>query len=291
MEDISNQTINGGFSTTFLKIINKYLKDERKKRKILGIINNQKYYYFQKIYQKEKDKNKNKNEEDIFEDIFPEEKIDYDKHKYFTKHKIKVEEQQKIFQTKKKYKKSIFSKKSENDKINENNKINDNNDNNVNKKRIFKSLSKNLFPSITKFNNIRLLEFPQIFPEKKKLCKSKTKNLLIQTNSFSNIISNYTNHSIKYNNNNSNNNNKSFKPYFSLSGTYNQKTIVAKERNKYSFYNHNLFNKENYFNKLNLLTQRSKQINKNLSFYSNTNSNNNNKKKDENDNYFNKYKL
>ncbi len=271
MEEKTNHGINGGFSSTFIKIINKYLKEEKKRRKKLEIINYQKYYYFEKIYLKSKNKEKNKNdEEELLNDIFHGERMDYDIHKYLTRNKIKDNTNNK---SNKKFE-NIFTLRNENNKKDI-----------VYKRRIFKSLSKNLFPTINKFNNIRILQFPQIFPEKK-LCKSKTKNLLINTNSFSNI-SNYTNKNKNYNNKA-----MAFKPFLSLTGDYKKKALIPKERNKFTFYNHNLFNRTKYFNKLNLLSQKSKQIYRNLSFYSN-NSRNKNKNiiQDNADNYLNKYKL
>ena len=241
-----NENISFGFSKTFIKIMNKYLKEEKKKKKRIDLIKKpNKFYFFEKLYKKEGEKGNN--DEDDLKDIFLGENIDFDKHKYYTKNKNKIDENYKKENKRKKNFRFLFVQKE-----NEKNKIGYNNEN---KKRIYKSLSKNLLPSITKCNNIKLLEFPKIFPEKESF-KNKQKNLLIKTNSFSNLNSNY-------------NRNNTFKTYFSLKGTSMPKKPLIKSKNKVLLSYLRRFNKTNYYHKLTLLSNKSKQISKNLSFYSN----------------------
>ena len=133
---------------------------------------------------------------------------------------------------------------------------------NVDKKKIiYKSLSQNFTPSLIKYKNIKLLKFPKIFPKKgEQIYKGgllKKNNLLIKTNSQLNVLSN---------------NNKDLKSFFSLK----KKNLPLKGiNNKFPHYsnyinnNINIFNKKKYYNTLNSLTNQSKQISKDLSFYSN----------------------
>ena len=240
-----NENISFGFSKNFIKIINKYLKEEKKKKKRIDLIKNpNKFYFFDNLYKKEVEK-RNIEEEDL-KDIFLGENIDFDQHKYYTKNKNKIDENNTKKNKRKKNFKFLFVQKG-----NEKNKIGYNNEN---KKRIYKSLSKNLLPSIIKCNNIKLLEFPKIFPEKESI-KNKQRNLLIKTNSFSNLDSNY--------------NNNNFKTFFSLKGRSTSKKSLIKGDNKFLLSNLNRFNKTSYFHKLTLLSNKSKKISKNLLFYSN----------------------
>lgn len=241
------------FSKTFQKLISKYLKYEKKRKIKIELMKNPNKIILEEIYKKKRQiKIK---EEDFFKSLSIGEKIDFDTQK-FLKSRPKEEKMQYI-SDKKKVSKYLFFKKSKNNLIKENER------NYFNPKKImYKSLSQNLAPSIQKYNNIKLLQFPKIFPEK----ENEKNNLLFKAKSLNDL---------NYNKNENN----TLKSFFSFSG---YKTDInalpqrplKKAYTKFLFktnYSNKIFNnqnKRNYYNRLNLLTNKSKEISNNLSFYS-----------------------
>jgi len=264
------------FSNEFQTIMNNYFKEEKKKKLNFEFMKNPTKIYIQEIYNK-KSKIKIK-DEDFFNDLLHENKMDFDKYKFLVNNHNKTTGDQYQPENKKiskhlflkRYKRKFRNKNKNNNNSNDinnnNNDKNDNKDNNDNndnmdsKKVMIKSLSQNLSPALINFNNIKLLKFPKIFPKHKYNNKIYTNNnLLIKTNSQLSLCLD--------NNNNKDNN---FNSFFSLK----KRKIPLKEINKFSHYTNfinktiNKTNKKIYYNKLNSLTNASKKISKELTFYS-----------------------
>ena len=241
------------FSKTFQKLISKYLKYEKKRKIKIELMKNPNKIILEEIYKKKRQiKIK---EEDFFKSLSIGEKIDFDTQK-FLKSRPKEEKMQYI-SDKKKVSKYLFFKKSKNNLIKENER------NYFNPKKImYKSLSQNLAPSIQKYNNIKLLQFPKIFPEK----ENEKNNLLFKAKSLNDL---------NYNKNENN----TLKSFFSFSGYKTDINALPQRPLKRAYtkflfktnYSNKIFNnqnKRNYYNRLNLLTNKSKEISNNLSFYS-----------------------
>ena len=251
-----------GFSRAFQKIFSKYLKDERKKRRKLEFIKNPSQIFLDVIYNK---KNGNEDEEDNINNLFSEEEMDFDMHKFVINNKNKINENYKSSN------KSLFKYLFINEN-NENNNKKEDDKKNILKlklkkdKKIYKSLSQQLSPSIITFNNKNALKFPKIMNQKAKVITRNPKynNLLINTNIESNMI---PNNSIK---------NKFLKNSLSVNGKgihINKKKRLKLLYNtgfntKIAFRTINNYNKNKYFKRLNSLTNKSKEILKKITFYS-----------------------
>lgn len=236
--------IRAGFSQTFQNIIQKYLKEEKRKKLKLQIIRNPSKILIEEIL---RNKNEMKvNENDDLKNLLLEEKLDFDLHKFMQKNQGKIDEQNKS--ENKKISKDIFLNKFK--KRNKRNKINQ-------KIIIQKSLSQNLFPSILNFNKAKYLEFPNI------LCHRQIhKNKSLQKFNLLNKLDNESklNTNINYD---------TLKSFYNFSGKKISKSIIKYNYNNYYKTVIKGYNKKNYFNNLTLLTNKSKEISKNLTFYSN----------------------
>ena len=268
------------FSKTFQSIINKYLKEERKKKLKIELLNNPNKIIIDEIYKKKRQLKIK--EMDLFRSLYIGEKIDFDTQKFF-KSRPKEKENQHV-SDKKKVSKYYFLLKNS---MKENEKKNLHIFFKLNKtKAMNKSLSQNLAPSIAKYNknkkdiiinkriknynnninsninNIRLINFPKIFPN-----EEKKNNLLFKTNSLLNL--NSRNEEVNPLNLNSRNDDvKTLNIFFSDDENNKIKTIKTPFKTNYSLKLINNYNKNKYYKKLNSLTDKAKKISNNLSFYS-----------------------
>ena len=262
------------FSKTFQKIINKYLKEERKKKIKIELLNNPNKIILDEIYKKKRQLKIK--EMDLFRSLYIGEKIDFDTQKFF-KSRPKEKENHNVSDKKKvsKYyfllKNSMKKKKKKN--LNIFFKLNKT-------KAMNKSLSQNLAPSIAKYNkkmkdiiinkrpknynnnnknylnnnnnninNIRLLNFPKIFPN-----EEKKNNLFFKTNSLLNL-------------NSRSDDGKTLNLFYSDDENYKIQSVKTPSKENYSLKVINNLNKNKYYKKLNSLTNRAKKISDNLSFY------------------------
>ena len=168
------------FSKTFQKIINKYLKEERKKKIKIELLNNPNKIILDEIYKKKRQLKIK--EMDLFRSLYIGEKIDFDTQKFF-KSRPKEKENHNV-SDKKKVSKYYFLLKNS---MKENEKKNLNIFFKLNKtKAMNKSLSQNLAPSISKYNK-------------------KMKDIIINKRIKNKNNSNYFNDNNNNNNNNNNN--------------------------------------------------------------------------------------
>ena len=263
------------FSKTFQKIINKYLKEERKKKIKIELLNNPNKIILDEIYKKKRQLKIK--EMDLFRSLYIGEKIDFDTQKFF-KSRPKEKENHNV-SDKKKVSKYYFLLKNS---MKENEKKNLNIFFKLNKtKAMNKSLSQNLAPSISKYNkkmkdiiinkriknnnnsnyfndnnnnnninNIRLINFPKIFPN-----EEKKNNLFFKTNSLLNL--------------NSRNKDKKNQNIFYSDDEINKiGPIKTPFKTNYSLKLINNLNKNNYYKRLNSLTNKVKKLSNNISFYS-----------------------
>ena len=259
MDDYINNNKRAGFSNTFHKIINKYLKEERKKKLKLQFMKNPSQLLIEEIYNKKREKEMK--EEYNFNNLLSEDQIDFDTHKFLIKNKKKIKKEYKSLN--KKLLKYLFLNKAKNKNKKEIEKNNKNIFNLQKKKIINKSLSQNYYPSNINYKNVKVLKFPNIFRLKENLKNKINNNLLNKTKKESNlnIISN------------KNNNNK-LKNSFSFTGIHNHRKQIVKNINKFAFYTYyynksiNNYNKNNYYDKLNSLNSKLKEISQKISFYS-----------------------
>ena len=248
-----------GYSETFQKIMNKYLKEEKQKRLKFEFIKNPSQILIKEIQNK---KRKIKMKDNDFNKLLAEDNMDFDTHKYLLNNKRKMKKEYKSVD--KNLFKYLFLNQNkinkENEKSNKLNKI----------KIMHKNFSQNLQPSIMNFNNKKVL-FPQILKENKVKINNNYNNLLIKTNDDLNLIQN---------NSFCNEDKKDFniisKP-FSFKEMYKNKKLKIKikddlnDLNLYTNFSHktiNNYNKKNYYMKLNSLTDKSKEILKQLNCYS-----------------------
>ena len=153
-----------GFSKAFQKIFRKYKKDERKKKLKFEFIKNPSQIFLDVIFNK---KNEIDEEEDNINNLFSEEELDFDMHKFVVNNKNKINEN--YITSNKSLFKYLFTNES-----NDNNSKKDDSKKNVLKlklkkeKKIYKSLSQQLSPSIITFNNRNNLKFPKISNQKEK---------------------------------------------------------------------------------------------------------------------------
>jgi len=270
-----NYNNNNMFSKTFQKIINKYLKEERKKKIKIELLNNPNKIILDEIYKKKRQLKIK--EMDLFRSLYIGEKIDFDTQKFF-KSRPKEKEKHNV-SDKKKVSKYYFLLKNS---MKENEKKNLNIFFKLNKtKAMNKSLSQNLAPSIAKYNkkmkeiiinkriknynnnynnylndnnnninNIRLINFPKIFPN-----EDKKNNLLFKTNSLLNL-------------NSRNDDGKTLNIFYSDDENNKIQSIKTPSKTNYSLKLINNYNKNKYYKKLNSLTNKAKKISNNLSFYS-----------------------
>lgn len=266
------------FSKTFQKIINKYLKEERKKKIKIELLNNPNKIILDEIYKKKRQLKIK--EMDLFRSLYIGEKIDFDTQKFF-KSRPKEKENHHV-SDKKKVSKYYFLLKNS---MKENEKKNLNIFFKLNKtKAMNKSLSQNLAPSIAKYNkkmkdiilinkriknnnnnnnknnfndnndnninNIRLINFPKIFPN-----EEKKNNLFFKTNSLLNL-------------NSRNEDGKSLNIFYSDDENNKIGPIKTPFKTNYSLKLINNLNKNKYYKRLNSLTDKAKKISNNISFYS-----------------------
>ena len=262
------------FSKTFQKIINKYLKEERKKKIKIELLNNPNKIILDEIYKKKRQLKIK--EMDLFRSLYIGEKIDFDTQKFF-KSRPKEKENHNV-SDKKKVSKYYFLLKNS---MKENEKKNLNIFFKLNKtKAMNKSLSQNLAPSISKYNkkmkdiiinkriknnnnsnyfndnnnnninNIRLINFPKIFPN-----EEKKNNLFFKTNSLLNL-------------NSRNDDEKTLNIFYSDDEINKIGPIKTPFKTNYSLKLINNLNKNNYYKRLNSLTNKVKKLSNNISFYS-----------------------
>ena len=254
MEYINDSSKNYNYSTAFQKIMNKYLKAEKKKRFKFEFMKNPSQILIDEICNK---KRKIKFNEDDVNNIISEDRMDFDTYKYFQYNKKKIKKQYKSVN--KNIYRYLFLNQKKIPKENEKN-------NNFNKYKIIKkSLSQNLYPSITNYHNEKILKFPKILKTKKMKIKNNYNNLLIKTKENSNLIS--------INNHENRKDSNIPKETLTLKEHHNSKKLILKKSNtNLNFYtSFNSFNKRNYYDyykKLNLLTDKSKEILKQLNYYS-----------------------
>ena len=250
-----------GYSWAFQKIFSKYLDYERKKRKKFEFIKNPSQIYLDVIF-----KNNDDEEEDNINNLFSEEEMDFDMHKFVINNKNKISENYRP--SSKSLFKYLYSEIKDNNNKKEDEKKNILKLKLKKEKKIYKSLSQQLSPSIITFKNQNSIKFPKIMSQKGNIItrNKKCNNLLINTNIESNIIPN-----------DNNNTNKILKYSLSING---KSLLINKKKRLKMLYNTgintkinfktiNNYNKMNYFKRLNSLTNKSKEILKKITFYSN----------------------
>jgi hypothetical protein len=240
--------------------MNKYLKEEKQKRLKFEFIKNPSQILIKEIQNK---KRKIKMKDNDFNNLLAEDNMDFDTHKYLLNNKRKMKKEYKSVD--KNLFKYLFLNQNKANK--ENKKSNKQNK----KKIILKSFSQNLQPSIMNFHNKKVLKFPQILKEKKVKINNNYNNLLIKANEGLNIIQN---------NSFCNEDKKDFNIIsepLSFKEMYKNKKLKIKKKddlndlNLYTNFSHktiNSYNRKNYYMKLNSLTDKSKEILKQLNCYS-----------------------
>ena len=260
MEDNNNYSNSKSirYSKTFQKIMNKYLKEEYKKRLRFEFIKNPSHILIKEIYNK---KRKIKMNEDDFNKILLEDKMDFDTYKYLlnNKRKRKIKKENKSM-NKDLLKHLFLNKKKDNKENRKSSKLNK-------QKIIQKSFSQNLQPCIMNYNNKKFLRIPKILKDTKVKINNNN-NLSIKENKESNIIQNNS----FYNEDKKDLN--FIKGPFSFKEMYKNKKLKIKKNDSLDFYTSlshktiNNYNRKKYFMKLNLLTDKSKEILKKLNCYS-----------------------